>query len=105
MKTKCLLIIVLLGLCATGRTFADEEACNCKIYPYKPDPPCFKQCTALLLSTSSKSDLERILGLDPALAKKVSAQDAELTAAEKQELNEKLKDLNQAKVNALTKEF
>lgn len=105
MKIKYLLLVVLLGLGAAGGTFAADGACNCKTYPYKPNPPCFKECTALLLKNSSKGDLEKFLGLSPALAAKVSARGAELTPAEERELSERLQDLNQAKVDALNKSF
>jgi hypothetical protein len=58
------------------------------------------------LKSSSKEKLERVLGLSPALAKKISlsAQPAafeNLTTSEQRELNDGLKGLSQAKVDKL----
>lgn len=113
MKRTRQLLIGLISLGTILSTYAADDRCNCKVFPYKPDPPCFAQCTALVLSSNSKSDLEKILGISSPLAGKISAHNAasaqagaflsELTAAEKQELSHKLQNLNQAKVDELSK--
>ena len=46
---------------------AASNDCDCTIFPFQPDPPCFDICTGKILSTVSASDLENIvniLGLD-----------------------------------------
>lgn len=83
--------------------------CDCTRYPFRPDPPCYKQCTSAILKSSSKAKLERVLGLSPALAEKISARQASaqpiafdnLTTAEQREVNESFKNLSQAKVDTL----
>jgi hypothetical protein len=96
-------LVLFLGLAVAPLVLGADDKCNCKQFPYEPDPPCFKMCTDQLLKTNSKGELERVLGLSPALARKVSASAVDLTSAEKKELENRLKGLNQAKVDALNK--
>lgn len=94
-----------------GVSMADEK-CSCKNFPFKPDPPCFAQCTAVLLKWSDKSDLEKYLGLNSALANKISVANAKsqqpgeflgaLSTSEQHELRLQLKRLDQSKVDHLS---
>lgn len=113
MKRRSQFLVTLLALGATSPTYAADDKCNCTLFPYKPDPPCFAQCTALLLSSNGKSNLEKYLGISSTLADKISGHAiasaqaggflSVLTAEEKQELSQQLQNLNQAKVDALNK--
>jgi hypothetical protein len=115
MKRAWQILVVLLSLGTILPTSAADNKCNCKVFPYKPDPPCFAQCTALLLSSNSKSNLEKFLGISSTLAGKISAHAtastqaggflSDLTAVEKQELSLHLQNLNQAKVDELSRSF
>jgi hypothetical protein len=47
--------------------------CDCTIYPFKPDPPCVRQCSAKVLAGSNYTSLVTVLGLSPEIAQRVSA--------------------------------
>jgi hypothetical protein len=64
----------LLGvavLCATmgalGVPARAAAECDCDHYPYQPDPPCDKVCSARVFSNSTEADL-MVLGIDRPLA-------------------------------------
>lgn len=105
-----LIAVSLLG--SSLHSDAAEESCNCKKFPYRPDPPCFAQCTALLLKSNTPGSLETILGVSPELAKKITAAApaaeagsflSNLTSSERRELSYQLQSLNQVKVDQLTR--
>ena len=60
-------ILVLLFV-----TVGNAQECDCTIYPYRPDPPCFSICTAGLISNISEQDARNILGLQAQFAKRVA---------------------------------
>lgn len=35
-------------------------ACNCRKFPFAPDPPCFDECLGRLLNTASESVLRQL---------------------------------------------
>jgi hypothetical protein len=54
-------------------TKAALAECDCLIFPFKPDPPCFKECASKILAQASTKELTTILGLDKPLAQKIVA--------------------------------
>ena len=53
--------------------FAAED-CDCTIFPFKPNPPCFDVCTAHALSKLRESNIDSVvnlLGLDTVEAAKI----------------------------------
>ena len=50
---------------------AKAQDCDCKITPYKPNPPCFKICVMKMLLESSKEKLQSTVKLSSALSIKV----------------------------------
>lgn len=100
-------IFALLAVTSSDAT----EQCNCKKYPFTPEPPCYRRCTAALLSLSDLSDLEMILGLDAELAAKIALQNStpgatpgsfitKLTAQDRKQLLLRLEQLTQHQVDA-----
>ena len=49
-----------------------EEDCACKIYPFEPNPPCYKECVKLLVENKNVR-LTEIENLDPSVALSVFA--------------------------------
>jgi hypothetical protein len=104
----------LLLLARVGSAVAAE--CNCKSFPYVPDPPCFNQCAANLLLDSDLGQLSALLKLPQPLAAKVSAFRSQavlpktfseltkqLTKDEAQYLERQIRGLDQAKFRSLQK--
>lgn len=52
---------------------ATAADCNCRKFPFQPDPPCFDQCCAKMISALDSEELVSILGLEPDLAQKIKA--------------------------------
>ena len=46
--------------------------CDCTIFPFKPDPPCFKICAARMLNNISPEELQVVLGLSHKVAKTIA---------------------------------
>jgi hypothetical protein len=46
--------------------------CDCTTYPFRPDPPCFNACCVAILNRASPETLERVVGLEPAIARKIT---------------------------------
>jgi hypothetical protein len=64
-------IIVLVLLSFTSPSIAAD--CDCTIFPFKPDPPCFDICTAKHLAVATTSELETIAGIDSNIAQIISS--------------------------------
>ena len=60
-------MIVLVLLSVTNPGIAAD--CDCTIFPFKPDPPCFDICTAKSLSVATVSELVKIAGIDSNIAR------------------------------------
>lgn len=45
--------------------------CDCTIVPFKPNPPCFEKCTAMILAQADYRQLTGVFGLAPTLSKKI----------------------------------
>ena len=54
-------IIPLLVLIATK--VVAEDKCDCTIYPFKPNPPCYGECVKAL-SANTDTDLSKVKNLD-----------------------------------------
>ena len=70
------LTIHIVGLVASlafciGPVHAGDEHCDCTIWPFKPDPPCFDRCVAKHLAISSANILENVFGLPEDAAKAI----------------------------------
>lgn len=63
----CLVALFLV----TAQAIGDE--CNCKKYPFEPDPPCWNECTVSYLQQSDGKMLHEVLGLSKPLAAKIAA--------------------------------
>src|SRR5437867_1798467 len=68
MKTKLILAPLLL-IITCSPTFADD--CNCKIVPFKPDPPCFQACVSKILASASYGELTGKYGLPDDISRKI----------------------------------
>lgn len=55
--------ISIFFLAMSSLVFAQEPKCDCTITPFKPSPPCLSHCCAKVLATSTREELELILGL------------------------------------------
>lgn len=80
--------------------------CDCKKYPFKPNPPCFAKCWSALLRHSNSGTLQRALELDPEVASKVAGKSLEtskkaLSTGEYESFLEKLGSASESDVNAL----
>lgn len=64
-------IIVLVLLSFTNPSIAAD--CDCTIFPFKPDPPCFDICTAKHLAVATASELETIVGIDSNIARRIAS--------------------------------
>lgn len=64
-------LLASLALLACLTVSAAE--CDCTIYPYKPDPPCFGRCSAKLVAGLDSNSLVKGLGLRPEVAQKIAA--------------------------------
>lgn len=47
--------------------------CDCSIFPFRPDPPCFKICAAKMLNDVSPEELQVVLGLPDKIAEKMNS--------------------------------
>lgn len=65
-------IIILSFLMLAEISFA--QTCNCTIYPFKP-ASCRRQCNAKILKSATFSELKLILGLNEAVATKITNSD------------------------------
>ena len=63
-------IIVLFLLTFANLSIAAD--CDCTIFPFKPDPPCFDICTAKHLSVATASELELIAGIEPNISRLIA---------------------------------
>lgn len=61
----------MMLLFLTTHTAFTQTACDCTITPFKPDS-CVKVCMGKILKQSSTYDLQLVLGLDSAFAKKIT---------------------------------
>ena len=64
-------IIVLVLLSFTSPGIAAD--CDCTIFPFKPDPPCFDICTAKHLAVATASELKTIAGIDSNIARIIAS--------------------------------
>ena len=69
MRTSAATIAVAVAV-ALMNGLARAE-CDCKTYPFKPDPPCFEDCCVKFLNRAYTSDLQRVLGVDAQIAAKI----------------------------------
>lgn len=56
------IIVSMLLLYFTTSVSATE--CDCSIYPFKPNPPCYSMCVAKL-SSKTNIDLSSVKNIDP----------------------------------------
>ncbi len=66
------ILIFACGLVPCWQAAADTP-CNCTIYPFEPDPPCRKRCTAAILHTASRDSLQALLGISQKAAQQIIA--------------------------------
>jgi len=91
------------------------QNCDCTIYPFKPDPPCYEKCTAKILANAVEEELELIVGLDKHLAGKIVEFDGRRNAdslepyrhlfdkKEFETLDKKLRSLNKLQIEYFQK--
>src|SRR5436190_7254261 len=68
MKTN-LICASLLLITTCSLTLSDD--CDCKIVPFKPDPPCFQTCVSKILASASYSELTGKYGLSDEISRKI----------------------------------
>lgn len=61
-----IIIVIILVFMSAQKIMAED--CNCTIFPFKPDPLCFKICAARLIDKAALEELEFIVGLDKDVA-------------------------------------
>jgi hypothetical protein len=118
-----LLLVILAAAATSVPAFTadvlpspDCSRCDCKHFPFKPEPPCEGCCGAALLLKASQKQLEEIVGLSDTVSSKlirrrgtseeslgVIFDDAGLTVSEKAEVKQKLDTLTKAKVEQIMK--
>ena len=64
-------VIFILTFSARLSAQSATTKCNCKISPYRPDPPCYDYCMKQLIHGAKSSELVMILGLSDTLAGKI----------------------------------
>jgi hypothetical protein len=64
------IILVIIFFIMSAQTIMAED-CNCTIFPFKPDPPCFTICAARLINKAAVEELEFIVGLDKDVAQRI----------------------------------
>jgi hypothetical protein len=57
----------------SGARGSDNPNCDCNIWPFKPDPPCYDYCVAKHLAIASLDDLKNVFGLPDVVARSISA--------------------------------
>jgi hypothetical protein len=67
-EMKKILFIVFVFMCSV----VHAQDCTCDIYPFEPNPPCFKQCVKFLVK-NKEVKLSGIQNLDPGVAVSISA--------------------------------
>jgi hypothetical protein len=65
------LVIVTAFALACRSVPAADANCDCTIYPFLPEPPCSDRCATMHLAIAPTTDLEKIFGLPPDVAKKL----------------------------------
>ena len=63
-------IVAMFFLTFTSPSIAAD--CDCTIFPFKPDPPCFDVCTAKHLAVATASELMTIAGIDSNIARLIA---------------------------------
>jgi hypothetical protein len=66
---KSLLSILIIGMLVSP-ALGD---CDCKDWPFKPDPPCSEKCFPKLLAQADHRQLTTIFGFPPAMSEKIVA--------------------------------
>ncbi len=104
-------LVIILVFMSAQKIMAED--CNCTIFPFKPDPPCFKICATSLIDKATIEELEFIVGLDKdvaqrsvSFAKKGPVESLDmykqvLSEKEFQMLENKLRTLSQSQVKYL----
>ncbi|WP_374568109.1 hypothetical protein [Ideonella sp.] len=59
-------LILLIATATLGQGFAADQ-CDCTIYPFTPNPPCYGKCVGQLTSLKG-TDFSKIKQLDPGVA-------------------------------------
>jgi hypothetical protein len=63
------IVMLILVLCISFPAIAEE--CDCNIYPFLPEPPCWSKCTAERLAEATAKDLVEIAKFNPQLAQMI----------------------------------
>jgi len=64
-----------LALCMSMLVLPPAAAavdCACKVFPFTPDPPCFQQCTAILIAEGDLDRLQSVLELPDELRRSLA---------------------------------
>lgn len=72
MKNFMVWTLPLLGLSSACFAQLPAQKCDCKSYPFLPEPPCYGKCVAILSSTRNP-DLSSIKGIDTEVANSIKA--------------------------------
>jgi len=61
-------LLFLVSICLGRAVFAE---CDCTIIPFKPDPPCFKQCVGKILASASHAEMTGKYGIPDDIADRI----------------------------------
>ena len=66
---RLLVAIAALHLCSTHGA---DTPCDCTMFPFQPNPPCFDVCTPKYMAIASAEDLSNVFGLPNDVANTIS---------------------------------
>lgn len=66
-------IVFFIGLLLSSGTVFAEEDCDCTIFPFEPDPPCFEECSGKLLAIATAEQLEEVMRIDENVSRRIAA--------------------------------
>jgi hypothetical protein len=70
-RPKAIVLTTTALIVAVGVAWGE---CDCTIYPFKPDPPCSRECCGRVLKATSSTELQSILAVNREMAEKIKDQ-------------------------------
>lgn len=49
-----------------------DDPCDCTIFPFRPEPPCFNRCVCKHMAIASENDLKKVFGLPDHVAETIA---------------------------------
>ena len=73
MRYIYLAVVMAFGFIGPTLAAPPDAQCDCTIFPFKPNPPCHKECSVAILQRASSSSLQKLLGIKDDTAQKIVA--------------------------------